>query len=105
MSFTAGLIDCDKAANKMNLKSGNIEGFEQFSQFESLKEFNHHMEMWLLDHKRDYTKGELMGLKKLVRFSAKIPGISNTKIGTILKAINQPNKENILSRSTFKRMT
>ncbi|WP_160725036.1 hypothetical protein [Bacillus sp. USDA818B3_A] len=88
----------------MNLKSGNIEGFEQFSQFESLKEFNHHMEMWLLDHKKDFTKGELVGLKRLVRFSAKIPGVCNAKIGTILKAINQQSKENILSRSTFKRM-
>lgn len=88
----------------MNLKSGNIEGFESFSQFESLKEFNRHMEKWLLDHKKDFSKGELIGLKKLIRFSAKIPGVCNAKIGTILKAINQECKENILSRSTFKRM-
>ena len=88
----------------MNLKSGNIEGFEQYSQFKNLEEFNHHMEMWLLDHKKDFTKGELIGLKRLVRFSAKIPGVCNAKIGTILKAINQPCKDNILSRSTFKRM-
>ncbi|ULT59586.1 hypothetical protein L1999_14120 [Neobacillus drentensis] len=88
----------------MNLKSGTIEGFDTFSQFESLKEFNRHMEMWLLDHKKDFSKGELIGLKKLVRFSAKIPGVCNAKIGTILKAINQECKENILSRSTFKRM-
>ncbi|MEO2077846.1 MAG: hypothetical protein ABGX20_21150 [Bacillus sp. (in: firmicutes)] len=88
----------------MNLKSGNIEGFENFSQFANLKEFNHHMEMWLLDHKKDFTKGELVGLKTLVRFSAKIPGVCNAKIGTMLKTINQEFKENILSRSTFKRM-
>ncbi|MFC4289430.1 hypothetical protein ACFOYZ_22565 [Neobacillus cucumis] len=88
----------------MNLKSGNIEGFEPFSQFESLKEFNRHMEMWLLDHKKDFSKGELIGLKGLERFSAKIPGVCNAKIGTILKAINQQSRENILSRSTFKRM-
>jgi len=88
----------------MNLKSGNIEGFEQYSQFKNLEEFNHHMEMWLLDHKKDFTKGELIGLKRLVGFSAKIPGVCNAKIGTILKAINQPCKDNILSRSTFKRM-
>lgn len=88
----------------MNLKSGNIEGFEQYSQFKNLEEFNRHMEMWLLDHKEDFTKGELIGLKRLVRFSAKIPGVCNAKIGTILKAINQPYKDNILSRSTFKRM-
>ena len=62
------------------------------------------MELWLLDHKKDFSKGELIGLKRLVRFSAKIPGVCNAKIGTILKAINQECKENILSRSTFKRM-
>ena len=88
----------------MNIKSGNIERFEQYSQFKNLEEFNHHMEMWLLDHKNDFTKGELIGLKRLIRFSAKIPGVCNAKIGTILKAINQPHKDNILSRSTFKRM-
>ncbi|MEH7418700.1 hypothetical protein V7266_25900 [Neobacillus drentensis] len=88
----------------MNIKSGNIEGFEQYSQFKNLEEFNHHMEMWMLDHKKDFSKGELLGLKRLVRFSAKIPGVCNAKIGTILKAINQEYTENILSRSTFKRM-
>lgn len=89
----------------MNLKSGNIEGFEQFSQFSSLKEFNTHIEMWLLEHKKDFTKGELVGLKRLVRFAAKIPGVCNAKIGTILKAINEEYHENGISRSTFKRMT
>src|SRR5574342_512989 len=88
----------------MNLKSGNIEGFEQYSQFKNLEEFNRHMEMWLLDHKEDFTKGELVGLKRLVRFSAKIPGVSNAKIGTVLKAIHEEYHDNGISRSTFKRM-
>jgi hypothetical protein len=30
----------------MNLKSGNIEGFEHFSRFICLREFNTHIEMW-----------------------------------------------------------
>ncbi|WP_223820842.1 hypothetical protein [Bacillus sp. S3] len=88
----------------MNLKSGNIEGFEQFSQFESLQEFNQHMEWWLLEHKNDFSKGELVGLKRLVRFAAKIPGVCNAKIGTMLKAIHQEYRNNGISRSTFKRM-
>ncbi|EKN66890.1 hypothetical protein BABA_13417 [Neobacillus bataviensis LMG 21833] len=88
----------------MNLKSGNIEGFEQYSQFESLKEFNHHMEMWLLEHKSDFSKGELVGLKRLVRFAAKIPGVCNAKIGTVLKAIHDKYHDHGISRSTFKRM-
>jgi hypothetical protein len=66
-----GLDNCDEVANRMNLKSGNIEGFETFSQFESLQEFNHHMEMWLLDHKKNFSKGELIGFKKLVGFLQK----------------------------------
>ncbi|WP_053360948.1 hypothetical protein [Bacillus sp. FJAT-27251] len=88
----------------MNLKSGSIDKFEQFSQFASLKEFNTHMEMWLAVHKHEFSKGELVGLKRLVRFAAKVPGVSNAKIGTILKAIHQEYEGNGISRSTFKRM-
>jgi len=88
----------------MNLKSGSIEGFEQFSQFDSLKEFNHHIEMWLVEHKTDFSKGELVSLKRLVRFAAKIPGVCNAKIGTVLKAIHDEYRDNGISRSTFKRM-
>jgi hypothetical protein len=88
----------------MNLKSGQIERFEEFSQFTNLEEFNHHMEMWMEAHKHDFTKGEFVGIKRLVRFSAKIPGVCNAKIGTVLKAINEDYKNNGISRSTFKRM-
>jgi hypothetical protein len=83
----------------MNLKSGSIDRFEQFSQFSSLKEFNTHFEMWLAIHKPDFSKGELLGLKRLVRFAAKIPGVCNAKIGTILKAINEEYKDNAISRA------
>ncbi|WP_284037593.1 hypothetical protein [Neobacillus sp. 114] len=88
----------------MSLKSGSIEHFEEFSQFTSLAQFNHHFEQWLLKHKADFSKGEIVGLKRLVRFAAKIPGVCNAKIGTILKSINEEYHENGISRSTFKRM-
>lgn len=88
----------------MNLKSGKIEQFGQYSQFKSLEEFNHHMEMWLAEHKKDFSKAEVIGLKRLVRFSAKIPGVCNAKIGTVLKAIHEEYHGNGISRSTFKRM-
>ncbi|MEH7495164.1 hypothetical protein [Neobacillus niacini] len=88
----------------MNLKSGRIEGFEEFSQFKSVKEFNTHIEMWLAVKKDEFSKGELVGLKRLVRFSAKVPGVCNAKIGTLLKAINEEYQGNGISRSTFKRM-
>ncbi|MBV7509454.1 hypothetical protein KW850_30300 [Bacillus sp. sid0103] len=86
------------------IKSGNTDGFREFSQFSSLEEFNHHMEMWLVEHKHDFSKGELVGLKRLVRFAAKIPGVCNAKIGTILKSIHEQYHDNGISRSTFKRM-
>jgi hypothetical protein len=88
----------------MTIKSGVIEGFEGYSQFNSLEEFNHHLEMWLAVHKHGFSKGELVGLKRLARFAAKIPGVSNAKIGTVLKAIHEEYNELGISRSTFKRM-
>lgn len=88
----------------MNLKNGGIEQFEHYSQFSSLKEFNTHMEMWLAVHKDDFSKGERVGLKRLVRFAAKIPGVCNAKIGTVLKAIYDEHNGYGISRSTFKRM-
>ncbi|WP_404321534.1 hypothetical protein LG298_13775 [Cytobacillus firmus] len=88
----------------MNLKSGSVDQFEQFSQFKDLQEFNAHLEMWLSVHKDKFSKGELAGLKRLVRFAAKIPGVSNAKIGTVLKAIHEEYHGNGISRSTFKRM-
>ncbi|WP_394139396.1 hypothetical protein [Cytobacillus oceanisediminis] len=88
----------------MNLKAGSIDQFEQFSQFTNLQEFNTHLEMWLAVHKDHFSKGELVGLKRLARFAAKIPGVSNAKIGTVLKAIHEEYSGNGISRSTFKRM-
>ena len=40
-------IGGDKGGTFMNLKSGRIEGFEEYSQFKNVKEFNTHIEMWL----------------------------------------------------------
>lgn len=51
----------------MNVKSGNVEQFKSYSQFKNLQEFNAHIEMWLAVHKNKLTKGELVGLKRLIR--------------------------------------
>ena len=89
----------------MTIESGVIEGFEGYSRFATLGEFNNHLEMWMVEHKKDFTKGELIGLKRLARFAAKVPGVANAKIGTVLKAIYEEYGEmGMLSRSTFKRM-
>ncbi len=88
----------------MNIKSGAMEQYKSYSNFLSLTQFNNHFEMWMAEHKKDFSKGELMGLKRLVRFAAKIPGVCHAKIGTILKAIHEEYNESGISRSTFKRM-
>jgi hypothetical protein len=86
------------------LVSGRIENFKDYSQFDSLKSFNNTIEMFLADHKKDFTKGELVAFKRLVRFSAKYVGVANAKIGTLVKAINEKLNGFGVSRSTFERM-
>jgi hypothetical protein len=93
-----------RVALAMGIQSSSFDEYESFSEFESLQEFNRHMEMWLLKHKDNFSKGELIGLKLLVRFAAKIPGVCHAKIGTVLKAIHEEYHDNGISRSTFKRM-
>jgi hypothetical protein len=84
--------------------SGRIENFKEYSQFDSLKSFNTTIEMFLADHKKDFTKGELLAFKRLVRYSAKYFGVANAKIGTLLKTINEKLNGFGISRSTFERM-
>lgn len=88
----------------MGIKSGTMEQYKGYSQFQSLKQFNNHVEMWLCECKKLFTKGELIGLKRLIRFAAKIPGVCHAKIGTLLKAIHETSNGKGISRSTFKRM-
>lgn len=86
------------------MRAGKIENFKDLSQFNSIKEFNTTIEMFLAEHKKDFTKSELIAFKRLVRFAAKYFGVANAKIGTILKAINDKMKGMGISRSTFERM-
>lgn len=86
------------------LVAGRIENFKDFSQFNSIKEFNTTIEMFLADHKKDFTKGELIAFKRLVRFSAKYAGVANAKIGTLVKASHEKLNGFGISRSTFERM-
>jgi len=81
---------------------GNVEQFKHLSQFTSLKDFNNHIEMWLAEYKSQFTKSELIALKRLIRFSAKVYGVSTASINTILKATE---KDGVgVSESTFHRM-
>ena len=84
------------------MKSGNIEQFVHLSKFIDKDEFNSHIEQWMVDFKNQFTKSELIGLKRLIRYSCKYAGISNAKIQTLVSATH--NKEIGISRSTFERM-
>jgi hypothetical protein len=82
----------------------NKKELKLYSQFKTAKEFYAHLEMWLLEYRGHFSKGELIGLKQLAYFAAKIPGVSNTSIGSTLEAIHDEYYNNGISRSTFKRM-
>jgi hypothetical protein len=86
------------------MKQSNIIDFQHLSNFKSLKDLNNNIEMFLVEHKKDFTKGEYVSFMKLTKYCAKVPGIATAKIGTILKAINEDKNDMGVSRSTFKRM-
>lgn len=84
------------------MKPGHIEQFKEYSQFRALENFNDHIEMWMTDIKKEFTKSELVALKRLVRFCAKVAGVCNAKIQTIVAATH---KDDVgISRSSFERM-
>lgn len=85
------------------MQQSNIQNFNHLSQFKDLKDFNNHIEQWMIDIKSMFTKSELIALKRLIRFSAKVAGVCNAKIATIVSATHSNNAVGI-SRSTFKRM-
>ncbi|MGO5010820.1 hypothetical protein ACTQ5K_02880 [Niallia sp. Sow4_A1] len=86
------------------MKQNNIESFKHLSQFKDINDFNNNIEQWMVDIKSKFTKSELIGLKRLIRFCAKVAGVSNAKIATVTKATHELDQFAI-SRSTFKRMT
>lgn len=88
----------------MMLVAGNIRNFKLFSQFNDIEDFNNNIEAFLAEHKKDFTKSELIAFKRLVRYSAKVKGVANAKIGTLLKTINKKTNGFGISRSTFERM-
>lgn len=84
------------------MKSGDIKQYTQLSLFRDLKDFNNNFEQWMIDFKSQFSKGELIALKRLVRFSASIAGVCYAKIGTLVAATHENGIG--ISRSTFKRM-
>ena len=84
------------------MKAGNIEQFKHLSQFRDLKDLNNNIEAFLAEHKKDFTKSELICFKALLRYCAKIAGVSNVSINKLLQSISERFGE--VSESTFHRM-
>jgi hypothetical protein len=86
------------------MQSGKIELFKELSNFKSLKDFNNNLEAFLSIYKCDFSKGELICFKVLYRFAAKVFGVANVSINTLLKAISDRYGGVKVSESTFHRM-
>ncbi|MGG4000728.1 hypothetical protein [Anoxybacillus kestanbolensis] len=84
------------------MRSGNIEQFKHLSNFRDLKDLNNNMEAFLAEHKKDFTKSELICFKALLRYSVKVVGVSNISISKLLQSISERFGE--VSESTFHRM-
>ncbi|WP_077619754.1 hypothetical protein [Bacillus sinesaloumensis] len=81
--------------------SSNIQGYSQFYDFE---EFRLNIEVWFIDHQKEFTQGELYGLNQLIQLSSDIPGICHVAIKSVVCCQDEGLSEHIISRSTFKRM-
>lgn len=86
------------------LVAGKLENIKDFSQFNSIREFNKNIKIFLAAHTTDFTKSELIAFKRLVQVSAKNAGVTHTKIETLVKRCNKKMNGFGISRSTFERM-
>ena len=85
------------------MRSGNIEQFKHLSQFRNLKDFNNNIEAFLAEHKKDFTKSELICFKALLRYCVKVVGVGNISISKLLQSISRFGFGEV-SESTFHRM-
>lgn len=82
-----------------------VESYKDYSNFTTLKDFNNQIEMFLAVHKEEFTNLEFVLFRRLTKYCAKIYGVSNASIRTILHAAMELdlNGESV-SESTFHRM-
>ncbi|AGK55909.1 hypothetical protein [Bacillus sp. 1NLA3E] len=52
----------------IRLKMNEVDRLERFSKFESVEEYQLHIELWVGKYKQDFTKSELVGFKWLMFF-------------------------------------
>ncbi len=96
--------DNERVVHKMNLPFYTSEQNSKYAKFHSLKEFHQHMERWMLQHMKEFSKGELVGLNQLIRSSSDIPGVCHKTMRDLLREIETNQQQKRISRDTFKRM-
>ncbi|OMC81833.1 hypothetical protein BK128_21425 [Viridibacillus sp. FSL H7-0596] len=70
----------------MSLLTAPTTEFKSYSNFKNLKDFNNHIEMWMTEIKDKFTATELIAIKRLIRFSAKVAGVCNAGMKKIVAA-------------------
>ena len=84
--------------------SNQVKDFERLTNFNTLDEFNESFYIAMKQHGDAFSKGELIALKTLKNWGAKIVGVVYAKIGTIIsELIKQKGEMSVPSRSTFER--
>ncbi|MEH7223244.1 hypothetical protein V7112_05455 [Bacillus sp. JJ1566] len=88
----------------LRIKIGSEKDIQEYSQFHDYEEFKVNMEIWLIDHQKKFTRGEMLGLHQLIQLSSNIPGVCHEAMKTIVCCEDLSFSKHAISRSTFKRM-
>ncbi|OIJ12623.1 hypothetical protein BKP35_10575 [Anaerobacillus arseniciselenatis] len=84
------------------MKSGNIQQYAHFSEFDNVQQFNETIKHFLHKNSTQFTKSELVAFYTLTRFSVKKIGVCNARICKLVEATQS--SQGGVSRSTFERM-
>lgn len=81
-----------------------IQRYQPFSNFNDLGEFNKHIEMFLASCKSEFTKSEFIAFRRLTKYCVRVAGVATASVRTLLRAIQDKDRPNGISESTFHRM-
>jgi hypothetical protein len=84
--------------------TGEIKQFKEYSEFKTLKDFNNQIEMFLAEHKKEFTPTEYILFRRLTKFAAKVYGVATVSIKKFLKGVKEKDVKVGASESTFHRM-
>jgi hypothetical protein len=84
--------------------TGEIKQFKEYSEFKTLKDFNNQIEMFLAEHKKEFTPTEYILFRRLTKFAAKVYGVATIGIQKLLDSVKEKDVKIGASKSTFHRM-